>query len=355
MFSLRLFYTSRRKITLNNIILKKKLRQLSRCVTIYNNFTYASENIVKEHLYEVLSQSNVENPEVSLIIPFFRSADTVIKLIDKLVRLNFPIKCEIIMIDDGSDDNTSEIIAHKYHGVITLIKLNTNFGPAVARNIGVRLSKGKILFFLDSDEYISDIKVFKEIIEHTNDKTVVSYLVKKESGEPITWPLKFPNITIWFLSLFLPRRFYKGVMDNIPHTQQIVHSDWAGINFAIKKSVFPFFEERYYGEDIDLFKRLHIQGIKHIFINKCPVIIFNRGIQPKTRIGKARYTLFQAKIVYTLRYFPAIKKELFLTILLLWALIMSLLELLTYKPNDFFKSRFFYRLGAFGLHKLWFW
>lgn len=334
---------------------KKKLRQLSKRTTIYNNFTLASENIIKEQLYEVLVQSKVENPLVSIIVPFFRSADTIIEVFDKLSKLNFTIKCEIIIIDDGSDDNTSKLITDRYGNIITLIKLNTNFGPAVARNVGVRLSKGKFLFFLDSDQYISDTKIFEEIISKVNSKTVVSYLVKKENGEPITWPMRFPNLIIWLLSLFLPRKFYRGVMGNLPKQNQSVPSDWAGINFVIEKSIFPFFEERYYGEDIDLFKRLNLQGIKHIFINKCPVVIFNRGIQPKTRIGKARYTLFQAKIVYTIRYFPKMAKELFLTILLIWGIIMSLMALLIYKPNYFFRAKFFYRLGAFGLHKLWFW
>jgi hypothetical protein len=97
------------------------------------------------------------------------------------------------------------------------------------------------------------------------------------------------------------------------------------------------------------------QGIKNIFVNKCPVTIFERGIRSKARVGKARYTLFQAKIIYATRYFKKIEKDAFLIILFCWAILVSLKELLFNTPNNFFKSKYFYRLGAYGLHKLWFW
>lgn len=334
---------------------KKYLRQISKRCSIYCTFTEASKYIIKNGLYEILSFTPIKNPYVSIIIPFFRSHDTILEVISNLLKLKMNIPCEIILIDDGSSDNTSEIIVNLYKDKVTLLKLRTNFGPAVARNIGAKFAKGKILFFLDSDQYICNSSIFEEIIGYTDSSTVISYLVCKESGEAITWPLKFPNFISWSLSLFLPRRFYKGLVGNIPPAGGIAPSDWAGINFVIEKNIFTFFEERYYGEDIDIFKRLNMQGIRHIFINKCPVIIFNRGIRPKSRVNKARYTLFQAKIVYARKYFPKVQKELFLFILFMWALIISLRELITYSPNNFFKARFFYRLGAFDLHKLWFW
>jgi hypothetical protein len=84
-------------------------------------------------------------------------------------------------------------------------------------------------------------------------------------------------------------------------------------------------------------------------------VIFSKGIQSPKRIGKAKYTLFQAKIAYATKYFPNYAKIIFKTTLVSWAFLISLKELLLHTPNNFFKAKFFYRLGAFDLHKVWFW
>ncbi len=335
--------------------MKKELRKISQRLTVYKNFEYASKLIIENKLYRILSTSSISSPLLSIIIPTYSSQDTIIEVVGKLIKMNFLSNCEIIIVDDGSVDASSDILLSKFYNQITLIKLGSNFGPATARNIGVRFSRGKILFFLDSDQYISNQDIFEEIINMVDDKTVISYVVRKEDGEPISWPMKFPDVFSWTLSLFLPRKFYKGIAQPLSQNITCTPSDWNGINFVIKKDIFPFFEERYYGEDIDIFKRLKRNNIKNLFVNKSPVTIFNRGIQSKKRVGKARYTLFQAKIVYAKRYFKFLGREIFLIILFLWSLVISLKELLFNTPNNFFKARYFYRLGAFGLHKLWFW
>ncbi|MFN7181926.1 MAG: glycosyltransferase family 2 protein [Planctomycetota bacterium] len=335
--------------------LKKELRKKSYLITVNKNFDYASTYIIEKKLYRILCEAREESPLISIIIPFYCSEDTIIESVKRLMAVRFSFKHEVILIDDGSPDIASETLHLNFHNLITLIRIESNFGPATARNIGVKFSRGKILCFLDSDQYISDSKILEEIIKRVNEKTIISYLVTKEDGEPITWPMQFPTLISWTLSLFIPRKFYRGVARPISSSITSTFSDWNGINFVIHKDIFPFFEERYYGEDIDIFKRLSNKGIKNLFINKSPVTIFQRGIQAQQRIGKARYTLFQAKIVYARRYFKPSATKIFLIILLLWGLITSLKELLLHIPNNFFRARYFYRLGAFGLHKVWFW
>ena len=62
---------------------------------------------------------------------------------------------EIIIIDNGSSDGTSNIIKKKYPKV-RLFKTIKNLGTSYSRNAGVSFSKGKIIWFLDSDTYLYD-------------------------------------------------------------------------------------------------------------------------------------------------------------------------------------------------------
>ena len=60
------------------------------------------------------------------------------------------------MIDDASQDSGKEIIKRYKSLNIHLHVLNTNSGPATARNVGILNSKGKYLYFLDVDDEIED-------------------------------------------------------------------------------------------------------------------------------------------------------------------------------------------------------
>nr|BAJ49192.1 hypothetical protein HGMM_F51A06C35 [Candidatus Caldarchaeum subterraneum] len=78
---------------------------------------------------------------------------------------------EIIVVDNGSTDKTTSIIAEyaaKHSDKIKLIKLNRNYGPGAARNIGAQAAKHDILFFLDADMVFPPdfiLKMAKHILE----------------------------------------------------------------------------------------------------------------------------------------------------------------------------------------------
>ena len=63
---------------------------------------------------------------------------------------------EILMIDDASTDNGSNIIKKKNSPNIKLYSLPSNLGPAAARNFGLKKSAGEYVFFLDVDDAISE-------------------------------------------------------------------------------------------------------------------------------------------------------------------------------------------------------
>ena len=73
------------------------------------------------------------------------------KAIDSVLNQTFS-DFELILVDDGSTDNSESII--KEREGINLIKLNKNTGVSNARNIGIREARGKLICFLDSDDSV---------------------------------------------------------------------------------------------------------------------------------------------------------------------------------------------------------
>lgn len=96
---------------------------------------------------------------LSVIIPVYQVEDYLEKCIDSVIREKAFLdgKAEVILVDDGSKDN-SGLICDKYsneHKNISVIH-KENEGLSAARNTGIMAAKGKYLFFLDSDDYITE-------------------------------------------------------------------------------------------------------------------------------------------------------------------------------------------------------
>jgi GT2 family glycosyltransferase len=88
------------------------------------------------------------DPLVSIVIPCYNQAHFLRETIDS-VRLQTYSRTEIIVVDDGSTDDTTEV-ARRYSDV-QLIR-QQNQGLSAARNTGLRHSKGSLLVFIDADD-----------------------------------------------------------------------------------------------------------------------------------------------------------------------------------------------------------
>lgn len=87
-------------------------------------------------------------PQVSIIIPVFNGARFISDAIDSIFRQTFQ-DFEVIMIDDGSTDETREIVS-RYRGLI--YHYQENQGRPAARNTGLRHARGEYVAFLDADD-----------------------------------------------------------------------------------------------------------------------------------------------------------------------------------------------------------
>ena len=90
----------------------------------------------------------------SIIIPNHNSSDHLIKSIPALIN-QFNDDAEIIIIDDCSTNeefDKLQIFANDSH--ITLLRNETNLGPGVSRNKGIKYAKNEYIFFIDADDYL---------------------------------------------------------------------------------------------------------------------------------------------------------------------------------------------------------
>lgn len=95
------------------------------------------------------AQPNFNVPLVSVVMPAYNSARYIAEAIDSALQQDYPAQ-EIIIVDDGSTDDTVNIVA-RYGGKVQLLT-QKNQGSAAARNLGIRHARGKYIAFLDADD-----------------------------------------------------------------------------------------------------------------------------------------------------------------------------------------------------------
>lgn len=90
------------------------------------------------------------NPKVSVVIPTYNRAEKVTKTIESVLAQTFS-DLEVIVVDDGSSDNTARVLAEAFGDRIRYFA-QTNQGVSMARNKGIAEARGEWIAFLDSDD-----------------------------------------------------------------------------------------------------------------------------------------------------------------------------------------------------------
>lgn len=96
----------------------------------------------------------MNNQIVSVIIPVYQAEKYVVRCVESVINQTYK-KLEVIMIDDGSEDNSLEI-CNEFAKKDSRIQIfhQTNMGVAAARNKGLDYAGGEYIYFLDSDDWI---------------------------------------------------------------------------------------------------------------------------------------------------------------------------------------------------------
>ena len=152
--------------------------------------------------------------KVSIIVPVYNTKDYIIRCVDSLVNQTYK-NIEIILVNDGSLDNSIDLVNEKYDDDRIVIVNQENMGSGQARNNGIKKASGDYLFFVDSDDFIDKDTISIMMNKMINDKVnlVICDYYKYFSDDnkihiycAMQLYLDFINIFLRILSIFGKRK-----------------------------------------------------------------------------------------------------------------------------------------------------
>ena len=123
--------------------------------------------------------------KISIIVPVYNAEKYIDRCLHSLINQTLK-DIEIIVIDDGSKDNTNKIL-QKYKDKIKIIK-QKNSGVATARNKGLEIATGEYIYFVDSDDWIEKDtleKLYSKAIDNNYDCVMCNFWYINDNKK---WP-----------------------------------------------------------------------------------------------------------------------------------------------------------------------
>ncbi len=206
------------------------------------------------------SEKVTVNQDISVIIPYYNEAETILTTLDLLAQQTIRPR-EVILVDSGSTDGSFQIIQEwidnhrdELAGVVyTNLRAGTKV-PSSSRNEGLRVSKGEVVAFMDCGLIFSEDWLEKQV-----------NFMNRGNFEVVSGGCRLEGVNLWDLSASAQTYGYKRFRPCVPSS-------------LAKKSVFdligPFSGGRRAGYDVDWVNRLRTFGISR-GINPDVVVRYN--------------------------------------------------------------------------------
>ncbi|MDO4379127.1 MAG: glycosyltransferase family 2 protein [Erysipelotrichia bacterium] len=112
--------------------------------------------------------------KVSIIVPVYKVEPYILRCVDSLVNQTYK-NIEIILVDDGSPDNSIDLVKENYNDERIVIVRQSNQGSGQARNNGIKRAVGQYLFFVDGDDFIEEntLELMINRLEEDNSSLVI--------------------------------------------------------------------------------------------------------------------------------------------------------------------------------------
>ncbi len=234
-------------------------------------------------------------PLVSIVIPAYNEEKNIAKTLKSLVNLNYPKnKLEIIVVNDGSKDNTKdlveEFIAENKDFNINIINKENN-GKGAALNDSLAISKGDFFVCLDADSIVTK-DALQKILPHfiNKDIAVVLPLLKVEKPENMWQKMQWLEYII--------NMFYKKLMSRL-NCVHVAPGPFSVYRKDVLKKIGGF-DEKNITEDLEITLRLQSKNYRIIQLLDAEVFT----IAPKTfkELYKQRNRWYKGSIINAFKY-----------------------------------------------------
>ena len=195
------------------------------------------------------------SPLVSVIMAAYNAAEHIGEALDSVLAQDWrPL--EVVVVDDGSTDDTGEIVA----GYDVVYVHQENEGPSAARNAAVARSSGEFVANFDSDDLLPPTRITDQ----------VTYLLAHPEVGAVFGRQEWMNAPAW-----MARDSVYGDVDGIPLSSVMFRRD-------VFLELGGYDTSFVHGEDMDLLVRMRAQGIEYRVI---PQIVLYRRYQASSLTG----------------------------------------------------------------------
>lgn len=217
----------------------------------------------KEKEPELLKEEAL--PFVSIIIPAWNEEKGIVGTIKSAIELDYPEnKLEIIIVDDGSRDNTYNI-AKEFEGKrVRVFKNKKNMGKGFSMNFGIKKAKGEIIVTMDADNIIVKGDILKKMISNFNNSDVMCVAPTTAIYKPKGVLQRVQQVE-YLLGVFLRKAF---------SNMNAIHIT-SGAFSVYRKSFFEkhgYFDEHAITEDMEM--ALRIQYNKYRIVNDLRAVAY---------------------------------------------------------------------------------
>jgi len=230
-----------------------------------------------ENLHRLKNPKPKKIPSVTLIVPAYNEEKTIEKTIKSLLALNYPKdKLKIVIVDDGSKDNTYKI-SKKYEGKNLKVCTKENGGKGSALNYAIKRSRTEFIGGLDADSFVTR-NALKKIVGYFDNPKVMAVTPSLKVYKPKNFLQKIQMME-YLAGVFLRKIF--AFLDSIHVTP--------GPFTIYRRSFFEkygYFDEDNITEDIEI--ALRIQKHNFLIENSADAEVFTVAPAKFTELLKQR-------------------------------------------------------------------
>lgn len=209
--------------------------------------------------------------KLSVVIPCYNAAETIAAQLEAISKQQWNYPWEVIIADNGSSDNTVEIVKEFEGKISNLITVDASEkkGPSYARNFGVENSNGEYIAFMDADDIVGKNwlqNIGNALLKHDFVACRLDWTMLNDlSDDTLQKKPQLDGLINFSMGKFLP----------------FANGGSLGIKKSVHDKVNGYDESLKYSEDLDYCWRVQLEGHKLIFILEAMIQMRSRSTNKK--------------------------------------------------------------------------